>query len=128
MCLVLFRVLTNAPEAMMGLKSRQIMWVTVLCPLVTLVTVSSANTAQLTPILSLPGEHPTVLFMDVQSSGVDRDVQRHPDGDVKSEVKEVIPVLLGAVNTVEKIGAEANVSLGELACLTTLLTRAINVR
>ena len=112
----------------MRLTCKQIVWVTLLCHLVALVTVSSANTAQLTPILSLPGEHPVVLLMDVQSSGVDRDVQRHPDGDVNSEVKEVIPVLLGAVNTVEKIRAEANVSLGECACLTNLLTRAINVR
>ena len=113
MCLILFRVLTNDPEAMMGLTSEQIMWVTILCPLVALVTVSTATASKLTPILSLPGEHPVVLFMDVQSSGVDRDVQRHPDGDVNSEVKQVIPVLLGAVNTVEKIRAEANVSLGE---------------
>ena len=120
MCLVLFRVLTNAPEATMGLESKQIMWVTLLCRLVAMVTVSSASAAQLTPILSLPGEHPVVLFMDVQSSG--------GDSDVNSEVKEVIPVLLGAVNTVEKIRAEANVSLSELACLTNLLTRAINVR
>ena len=85
---------------------------------VVVLVIAFSSAEEMTPILFLPGEHPVVLLMDVQASAVGRDLNSHPNSDVNSDVNKVVPVLLGAVNTVEKMRVGANVSLGEFPCQT----------